>query len=301
MGTALDIITAFRIFSAVVETNSFSAAGRRLRLSRSVVSRHIEGLEADLGTRLINRTTRRLSLTDAGKKYHDGARQILQDVDKLQRSLIESQKTLRGRIRVSAPIHFGEQRVLPIVLAFLQKFPEIDVELSLSKRRVDIIAEGMDLVVCTAPELPDSSFITRRISTNRFVLCAAPAYCAAHGMPKAPEDLATHSCIASIQQESDLNWTFVSPEGTVQTVPVMVRLMVNSSSAQVRAVKAGVGIALLPEHVVEQALQWNELVRLLPEFENETYSIYVVYPHKDLMPARTRKFLDFLVKDLARV
>lgn len=300
MGTGLDIIAAFRIFSAVVETNSFSAAGRRLRLSRSVVSRHIEGLEAELGTRLINRTTRRLSLTDAGRKYYEGTQQILQEIDKLHRSLVESQKTLRGKIRVSAPIHFGEHKVLPIVMAFLAKFPEIDVELNLSNRRVDIIAEGMDLVVRTAAELPDSSFITRRISTNRFVLCASPDYCKAHGTPTTPEALVSHSCIASILLEADLKWTFVSPEGTVQTIAVTPRLTVNSSSAQLRAVKSGAGVALLPEHLVEQALHRNELVRLLPEFEHETYSIYVVYPHKDLMPARTRKFLDFLVKEISR-
>ncbi|MBU2983697.1 LysR family transcriptional regulator [Lentibacter algarum] len=294
----MDTVEAIRTLIAVVEHGSFSAAGRRIRVNRSVVSRSIEALEASIGVRLVNRTTRSLSLTEAGRIYYEGAKKILSELDQLKDSVVETKTRLKGSMRVSAPVHFGEWQLLPIVQEFLKRHPGINMRLELNNEHVDIIDGRYDLVVRTAPLLEDSSFVARRISMNSFVPCASPAYCERYGQPKTPDELSKHFCIASIGHSGSKNWVFSGPDQVLVSVPITPRLTLNAGSAQIRAVKEGMGIALLPEYVAKAGVSSGELVSLLEDFEHQNYPIFAIYPHKDMLPIRTRKFLDVLSEAL---
>lgn len=288
----MDTIDALKTLIKVVEHGSFSAAARKMRVNRSVVSRNIESLENQIGVRLLNRTTRSLSLTEAGKTYLEGAKKVLSDLDLLNNSITETRTRLRGALRISAPIHFGEWHLLPMVQEFLKKHSDINIRLELSNQHVDVVEKGFDLVIRTAPLLEDSTFVARRIALNGFLLCAAPAYCERYGMPKSLDDLSEHTCIATLQHAGEKSWAFTSPNGTLLSAPISPRLSINAGSPQINAAKSGLGIALLPEYVVEDAESSGDLVRLLPDYIHESYPIYVIYPHRDLMPYRTRSFLD---------
>ncbi|MCY4461131.1 MAG: LysR family transcriptional regulator [Albidovulum sp.] len=292
----MDTIDALKTLNAVVEHGSFSAAARRMRVNRSVVSRGIEALEVDLGIRLLNRTTRSLSLTEAGRTYYEGAKKLLADVDALKSSVVETENRLKGTLRISAPIHFGEWQLWPIVQEFLRRHQNVNIRLELSNQHVDVVGGGFDLVIRSAPFLDDSTFVARRISTNTFSPCAAPSYCARNECPKSPDDLSRHSCVVSLQHAGKKNWRFKSLDGSLISVPIEPRLSVNAGSPQIRAIKEGLGIGLLPDYVVSEAETSGELVRLLPDYTHESYPIYVIYPHRDLMPLRTRNFLNALVK-----
>ena len=294
----MDTIETFRTLVAVVEHGSFSAAARKMRVNRSVISRNIAYLERNIGSRLLNRTTRSISLTDSGKAYIKGISKILSDIDILNDSIMETNTKLRGNIRISAPIHFGEQKMISIINDFLIKHEEINIVLDLSNTHVDVIEKGFDLVIRTAPLIEDSSMVARRISVNHFTPCASPSYCEIHGRPDTPDDLRHHSCIATLQHAGAKNWVFLSPDGTLVSAPINPRLTVNAGSPQIRAAVAGLGIALIPEYIVEAAEEAGELIRLLPHYTHESYPIFAIYPHRELMPHRTRVFLDDLIEAL---
>ncbi len=294
----MDTLEALRTLSEVVKQGSFSAAARRMGVNRSVVSRTIESLEDELCVRLLNRTTRSLSLTEAGLKYYEGSKKILNDVELLKSSVVESENQLKGSLRIAAPVQFGEWKVLPIVHEFLVQNPDVDIYLELSTRRVNIVNDAFDLVIRTAHHLEDSTFIARQISTNSFIPCATPSYCKRHGEPATPDDLGDHVCIVTHQYSGHENWVFHDQDGTLISVPIESRLKINAGSAQIRAIEQGLGIGLLPEYIVRESEQSERLVRLLPDFPHESYPIYVIYPHRERMALRTRAFVDMLIEKL---
>ncbi len=296
----MDTLQSMRIFSEVVDSGSFSAAGRKFGLAASSVSRQVGSLEDTLGARLLNRSTRKLSLTEAGRLYHERVRQILADVEDANRSVSHLEAIPRGMLRINGPTVFGRLHIAPHLPEFLRRFPEIDIDLTLTDHFVDVIEEGSDVVVRVGG-LSDSSLFARRLAPNRRVICATPAYLEKHGRPTKPAELAEHTCIVYKLQSTTGTWHICCGEsGAKEQVQVHGRLTANNAEALHEAVLGDVGIALLPIWLVGQDLQDGRLERVLPTLEadltKDETSIHAIYPHKRLLSAKVRAFVDFLVE-----
>ena len=284
------------VFTRAVETGSFSAAARTLNLTPSAVSKQIGRLEDRLGARLLNRTTRRLSLTEAGEDYYQRATRILADIAEAERAVAFSHDAPRGILRVSASIAFGQTQLVPLVPAFLALYPEIQVELNLSDRLIDLVDEGVDVAIRVAA-LPDSSHIARKIASERRIVCAAPSYLARHGTPATPEDLAAHNCLiySTIATE---DWGFRGPDGQ-QSVKVSSNFVANGGEAVRDLAIAGLGVARLATFLVGPAIRDGRLVPVLTDFEErQEAAIHAVYPHQRHLSPKVRAFVDFLAEEM---
>ena len=291
----MDRFAALEAFVRVAETQSFSEAARRLRSSKSAVSRNIGALEAELGTRLFNRTTRSLKLTEAGRAYFERVGRILADLDDADRALGQLQASPRGRLSVSAPMSFGFLHLAPALPAFLERFPEVEVDLSLNDRFVDVVDEGFD-VALRIGALPDSSLMARRITPIRRTLCASPDYFRRLGTPQAPEDLKAHECLRNSNVARTQEWRFVDAEGQTILVPVSGRVSANNGDALRVIALAGMGIASLPTFIVGADLRTGALVSALDPFVPQDIAMSAVYPHARHLSPKVRAFVDFLVE-----
>lgn len=296
----MDTLHSMRLFSEVVDAGSFSAAGRKFGLAASSVSRQVGSLEDALGARLLNRSTRKLSLTEAGRLYHERVKQIVADVEDANRSVSHLEAVPRGLLRVNGPTVFGRLHIAPLLPEFLQLYPDIDIDLTLTDHFVDVIEEGSDVVVRVGG-LADSSMFARRLAPNRRVLCATPEYLDAHGRPEKPTDLMDHACVVYRLHSTAGTWHVCCGEsGAKEQVQVSGRLAANNSEALHAAVLGHVGIALLPIWLVGQDLQSGRLERVLPTLEadltKDETAIHAIYPHKRLLSAKVRAFVDFLVE-----
>ncbi|WP_107989014.1 LysR family transcriptional regulator [Breoghania corrubedonensis] len=278
------------IFARVVTAGSMSAAGREMGLSPAVVSKRLRRLEDRLGTRLLQRTTRQIALTEAGRGYFERVTAILAQVEEADAFVTRRSGLARGRLKVAAPTSFGRKHIAPHLLAFLDANPDLSLDLELSDDFVDIVGEGYDLAVRIA-ELSDSSLVARRLARNHRVLCAAPAYLERHGEPMAIADLARHTCLAAANQDP---WRLDGPQGPV-TVRAQGRLHTNSSEVVLQAVRAGVGVALRSTWDVGEDLRSGRLKVVLPAFRASRHvAIYAVYPSRRFLPAKVRVFIDYL-------
>lgn len=293
----MDHLHAMRAFRTVADTGSFSAAGRALGRSKTVVSKLVAELEAHLGTRLLNRTTRRVSLTETGRAYHARCVQLLADLEEMESMVRDTQATPRGRLRVAGPQTFGELYLVPALHAFAARHPGISIELTLTDRFVDLIEERFDLGNRIA-DLPDSSLVARRLGEMRLVACAAPAYLAAHGRPREPADLAAHDCIVDTNFRQPWLWPFEAG-GRQASVRVAGRFAVNSARAACDLAIAGAGIVLSPNFVADPHLTAGRLEALLPGWSSGTRGIHAVYPHRRHVALRQRMLIDFLVERFA--
>lgn len=296
----MDILHSMRLFSEVVDAGSFSAAGRKFGLAASSVSRQVGSLEDTLGARLLNRSTRKLSLTEAGRIYNERVRLIIADVEDANRSVSHLEAVPRGLLRVNGPTVFGRLHIAPHLPEFLRQYPEIDIDLTLTDHFVDVIEEGSDVVVRVGG-LSDSSLFARRLAPNRRVLCASPAYLNANGRPQKPADLTDHTCIVYRLRSTTGVWHICCGEsGAKEQVQVKGRLSANNAEALHEAVLGDLGISLLPIWLVGQDLQEGRLERVLPTLEadltKDETSIHAIYPHKRLLSAKVRAFVDFLVE-----
>lgn len=304
-----DYLAAMAIFAQVVESGGFSAAGRQLSLSKSAVSKAVARLEDHLGTRLINRTTRKLSLTEAGRSFYDGCRRMLNEAEAAERAVTHLADAPRGVLRLNAPMSFGVLHLSPCLGAFMGGYPELDIDLTLEDRRVDLIEEGYDLAVRIGV-MPDSSLVARRLGPNPRVLCAAPAYLARRGAPQRPEALASHDCLLYHYQTSGDTWRLrkrdadAKGEGAGEgetSVKVKGRLKVNNGDSLREAALAGRGIAHLPTFIVRDDVKAGRLVTLLDEYDDVTDGgVYAVYPASRNLSPKVRVFIDFLVERFAR-
>jgi DNA-binding transcriptional LysR family regulator len=274
-----DRFEAMSILVAAVEGGSLSAAGRRLGLPLPTVSRRLSDLEARLGSRLVVRTSRSLTLTDAGELYVSAARRILEDVAEAERAASGEFQAPRGDLVITAPIAFGRLHVLPIAIEFLRRYPEIDLRLLLSDRIANLVEEHVDLAVRIG-DLPDSGLIATGVGMVRQVVCASPAYLAAHGTPMQPSDLAQHAGITFEPQR----WTLGK---------IHARLTVNTAEAAIDAAVAGVGLARVLSYQAAVALARGELTIVLRDFEPAPRSISLVFAGRRLVPQKLRAFLDF--------
>lgn len=291
-----------QLFVDVVQNGSFSAAGRHLGFSPASVSRHINGLEESLGVRLLNRTSRKLTLTEAGALYFEKVEQILHDIRETREAVSQLQRAPRGRVRVHSRMLVGVLHVAPAIPRFLATYPEISVDLLFSNFPVDLVAQNIDVDIRIG-SLADSSLIVRKLTASERIVVATPEYLASRPAVGEPRDLIGHNCLAYRTNLGKPIWRFLDPGGNLTEVPVTGTLMSDNGHALLVASLAGVGLALVPDWSVTRELAEGRLVRLLPdykvshvEFENGVYAVYQQNRH---LPAKVRLFVDFLV-DLFR-
>lgn len=294
----MDKFADLQAFVTVVDAGSFSTAGERLGIAKSVISRRVSALEKRLGAKLLNRTTRRLSLTDAGRALHERASRILADLDDAEQAVTSAHAALRGRLRVAAPVSFGLQHLAPAVSDFLQQHEELSIDIDLNDRQVNIVEEGFDMAV-RAGYLEDSTLVARRLSAVRRVVVASPGYLAEHGTPTHPAELARHWGLNYTNMPRHLQWRFRTPDGRTVTPQVPSRLQANNGEMQLLAAEANLGIAVLPTFICHQAIQAGRLVAILGDYEQPAEGLYAVYPPGRLLSRRVRAFSDFLAERFA--
>lgn len=287
----MDRLEAMSLFVAAVEAGSLSAAGRRFGVPLATVSRKVSDLERHLKTRLLNRSTRQLSLTDAGHAYLVACRRILAEVGEAERSAAGEYSTPTGELIITAPIVFGRLHVLPVVTEFLAAYPDVNVRLTLGDRISQLIEEHIDLAIRIGP-LADSSMVAIRIGSIRHVVCASPAYLAEHGTPKTPNELAAHSCITFEGLASLATWTFLADKAEL-AVPIRSRLQVNTAEAAIDAAIAGVGMTRVLSYQISAAVRSGALHPVLETFEPEPWPASLVHAGQGLLPVKLRAFLDF--------
>ncbi|WP_421979905.1 LysR family transcriptional regulator [Roseibium sp.] len=289
----MDAITRMRCFIQVVDSNGFSAAAREMGRSKALVSKYVGELEDELGVRLLNRTTRQVSLTEVGEAYYKEAAEILQRIDDLQASVQSTHQEVRGRLRVSAPRSMGDDMLNKPMMQFLAQYPDIRLDLRLEDRFVDLVEEGFDLAI-RVTQLEDSSLIARKIAPFRTVVCATADVVKTHGAPVVPADLTTRPCIIDTNYRYKQNWAFQS-EGERLSVAVNGPLEVNSATAAREAALADLGFLRTPLFFVAKDVRDGDLVVVLEDYEEPQRGIYAVYPHRRHLSAKVRAFVDFLV------
>jgi DNA-binding transcriptional LysR family regulator len=295
----MDRLEAMSIFAAIVDAGSLSAAGRRLKVPLATVSRKLADLEAHLKTRLITRTTRQLVLTDAGRDYLAACRQILDQVDEAERDASGAYANARGELVVAAPVVFGRLHAVPVVAAFLESHPDVDVRLLLGDRFVNLLEEHVDVAIRIG-ELADSSLIATPVGSIRRVVCASPAYVSKFGKPSAPADLGAHRCVTFEGLMSSKAWSFPSPQGP-RRVAIRSRLAVTTADAAIAAALAGLGVTRVLSYQVADALREGRLVRLLAKHEPPAVPVNLVYPAQGRLPMKCRAFIDFAVPRLRHI
>lgn len=289
----MDRLTSIEIFVKAVESGSFTGAGASLNMSSQLVGKHVKALEQDLGVKLLNRTTRRQHLTDVGRNFYDRARNILAEMDAAKNLAHEVRAIPTGTLRVSASVSFGVNALAKVLPLYMKENPEVNVEMSLTNRTVDIIDEGFDIVFRVG-ELSDSGLIGRKLKPYRLVLCASPDYLKLHAPIHHPEDLREHECLGFSYTELRSRWTFRSTDGLI-SVPVTGKLMVDSGEVLIEAAKASMGIMLQPFELVANDLASGALVEVLPEYPVPTRPMHLVYAPDKRMTPKMRSFIDFVV------
>ena len=289
-----DSIQEMAVFARVVGAGSLSAAARELGLSPALVSRRLAALESRLGVRRINRTTRSLHLTDDGATYYEACARVLADIEEADATVSAGRVEPRGTLRVALPASFGLQHIAPLIPRFAERYPQVQLALSLSDRTVNLIEEGFDLAVRIA-HLEDSSLTARKLAPNRRVVCASPAYLARHGTPRTPDELARHNCLTTT--DFAMNWDYKGPDGKPGSVRVTGRYACDSWEVLREWARAGLGIALKSTWDVHRLLAEGSLVEVCPGYTfHSDVAIYAVYPSRRFLPAKTRVFIEFLAE-----
>jgi DNA-binding transcriptional LysR family regulator len=288
----MDRLTSLTAFVRVVDSGGFSAAGRRLNMSTTMVSNHIQALEDRLGARLLNRTTRKVSLTEVGRAYYDRCVQILADIEQADDIAGALQSTPRGTLRIYTATHIVPF-VAPVVAEFLAAYPDVKVDLTMGERAIDMVDEGFDVAIRLTPP-PDSSLIVRSLATWRHVLCCSHAYLEKHGRPQQLSDLSEHNCVRHVLYPFEDEWRFVDRKGMPASVRVSGNLITNSGETLRTAALHGGAICLAAGFLVQDDLEAGRLVRLLPEYRPVELSMNAVYPHRHHLSAKVRTFIDML-------
>ncbi|AGC43349.1 LysR family transcriptional regulator [Myxococcus stipitatus DSM 14675] len=283
-------------FMAVVEAGSFVGGGRALGLTRSAAGKALARLEARLGVRLLHRTTRQVSLTDDGRVFHEHCLQVRAALDDAEASVGQRPGTPRGVLRLTVPDAFGRLLVLPLLEEYLRAWPEVQVEVSITDRVVDIIEEGYDLAVRINVSSPDIRLVSRLVGQDEAVVCAAPAYLRAHGAPASLEALAEHDCLHFCSRTQRQRWRLREKGGAWVSVEGRSRLRLDSGEAIRNAAVAGLGIAYLPRFLVDEDLARGRLEALLPTCATDPVPISALYPSKRFLPAKVRRFIDLMVE-----
>lgn len=294
----MDRIEAMTVFVAVADEGSLSAAGRRLQMPLSSVSRKLADLEDHLGTRLMTRTTRQLTLTDAGRDYLAASRDILDRVAEADLAAVGSHASPRGELVVAAPLMLGRLHVMPVVMEMLALFGDVNVRLMLSDSNANLLEDNIDVAVRVGA-LPDSGLTARQVGTITQVVCASPAYLSKFGRPLTPADLGRHECVTFEGLSSSPAWAFAGHEAATR-VPVRARLRVNTADAAISAAMDGVGITRVLSYQIAPQLARGALVRLLQDYEPAAAPVNLLYARQGPLPAKTRCFLELAADRLTR-
>ncbi|RWO77039.1 MAG: LysR family transcriptional regulator [Mesorhizobium sp.] len=294
----MDRLEAMSLFVAAAEAGSLSAAGRSFGIPLATVSRKVSDLERYLKTRLLNRSTRQLTLTDTGHAYLAACRRILDEVGEAERTAAGEYSAPTGELIITAPIVFGRLHVLPVVTGFLAAYPDVTIRLMLADRITQLTEEHIDLAVRIG-QLPDSSLVATRIGSIRRVVCASPAYLAEHGTPEAPKDLAAHNCVTFEGLTAPAAWTFATGK-TDLTVPIRSRLRVNTAEAAIDAAIAGIGLTRVLSYQIAAAVRSGTLRTVLEAFEPQPWPVSLVHAGNGLLPVKLRAFLDFAAPRLKK-
>jgi DNA-binding transcriptional LysR family regulator len=288
----MDILPGMAVFAEVVEAKSFTGAARRLGMSKAAVSKQISRLEERLGARLLNRTTRKLSLTEVGAAFYERCARIVAEAEEAELAVTRLHETPRGTLRVDVPVDFGIQYLTPLLPAFMLANPELKVDISFNDRFVDLVDEGFDLAVRIG-QLPDSSLIARKLAESGAVICAAPEYWDRHGRPSHPSELARHNCFAYSYLATGNEWRLKGAEGEI-SVRVSGTLRANNGNALRQAAVAGLGVVATPVFMACDDLRAGRLEPVLRDYEAPRRGIYAVYPHNRHLSAKVRVFVDYL-------
>ena len=295
----MDRFQALTAFARVVEAGSFAGAAERLGVSVSSVSRLVADLEAHLGTRLLNRTTRRLSLTESGQAFFERCVQLLADLEEAEVAVSSASIVPRGTLRLTCSATFGARHLAPAVAAFAARHPQVRFDVELSERVVDIVEEGFDLAVRVGAS-GSQNLVGRLIGTTQIVCCAAPSYLARHGEPREPEELAQHVCLTYEYSPMRNVWTFRDHDGSERQVRISGPVHANNGRFNEALAAEGVGIGREPDFIVGPDVRAGRLKVILRSFEPPPLNIYVVYPSRRHLSAKVRAFADFLVERFAK-
>lgn len=292
----MDDLNGMSLFVKVVESKSFSEAAEKLEISPSAVSKRISRLEDRLGVQLLNRTTRRLGLTEAGAAFYERSARILTEVEEAEALVSTLRKAPRGLLRVAVPMLLGQMQIAPLATPFLARFPEMRLELVFMDRAADLIEEGLDVAI-RVDDLPDSTLVARRLAPHRRVLCGAPAYFERNGVPQTPEELVRHNCLTYGPHHPSREWFFNTATGR-RAVEVHGTLLANNAEGLRQAALGGLGMALLPTFLVGGDLSAGLLRPVLSEYVSADTAIYAVYPQHRHQSPKVRAFVDFMSERL---
>ncbi len=285
---------AIPVFIAVIESGGFSAAAEKLGISKSAVSKRINKLEMQLGVRLLHRTTRKLSLTEAGERYFEHAAQALLAANQAEDAVTELQGEPQGTLKISTPMSFGRLHIAPLIPKLLKRYPKLQVNVVMDDRKVDLIAEGYDIAIRSG-YLSDSTLIARKLAPLHQVLCASPDYVKRHKHPSTPAELNEHNCLLFSYSSDTNEWT-LNQKGYSETVRVSGNYRVNNSEALLEALKEGVGIGRLPTFVAGPDLKAGRLIKILDTYHIPSQNFYAVFPEREYLPAKVRAFIDFAIE-----
>ena len=288
----MDKLTGMRVFVRVAKSGSFVGGARDLAISRAMATKHIMQLESSLGIRLLNRTTRSLSLTEVGAAYLERCQQVLADVEEMEAAVTQLQTEPRGTLKICAPPFIGSSHIAPALAEFLDKHQDLYVELILQGQPRDIIDEGIDIAVFLGA-LEDTSLIARKLARSPMVVCGAPEYFAKHGIPQHPKDLLKHSCLVNWAMPPRDNWRFDGAKDKI-SINVTGRMQANVADPIRIAAVNGLGIVMLPNYIVGADIKAGRLQVILQDYVLSPLEIHAVYPHRKYLSAKVRRFLDFL-------
>lgn len=288
----MDKLTSMQVFCRVASCGNFSHAARELGISPAMVTKHIAALEDLLSIRLLNRTTRKVSMTEAGESYLRLCQNLLSDIEEGEASLSQLSHHPSGTLKLTAPIDFGVLRLAPAIANYLNRFPDVRIDINYQDRKVNLVEEGFDLAIRIGA-LPDSSLVAVPLMKHHLVCCASPAYLEQYGQPQHPTELRQHNCLTYSYSSTNNEWHFRNAEESC-AIKVSGRLNANNGRAMVAAATLGVGIILKPQFMVQDYIATGELVPILEDYEQSHSDVFAVYPHRRFLPAKMRSFIDYL-------
>lgn len=293
----MDRFTSMQIFIAAVEEGSFAAAARRFQLSPAMAGKHVSAIESDLNVRLLQRSTRRLSMTDAGQRYYVRCKAILEAMEEANREASDIQTTPRGLLRIAAPVAFGAMHLGQIVSRYLEQFPQVTLDVVLDDKYADLLENRIDVAIRVG-RLDDPLLVTRRLAPCRMMLCASPAYLQQQGTPETPEELSRAPRLAFSQAVSTGDWTIYDTQGRPHTIEGACRMTANNIQLLLEAALAGTGIAYGPSFVFGEHIKQGRLITLLPTYRTTELTLQAVYPSAIRIPSKVRSFVDFIAEAL---
>lgn len=292
----MDLFASMKMYVAVVDGGSFSAAAEQLGISRAMASKQIFQLEEHLGTRLLNRTTRKLSMTETGRVFYERSVQIMGDVDEAEQVAGQMTRRPQGVLRVTIPLSYGQHRLAGILGDYAQAYPQVQLDISLSDRKLDLIEDGLDVAIRIGA-MAQSDLIARKIGSERSVVCASPAYLARHGAPRTPAELSHHACLGYTLSGSAAQWQLEGPAGPV-SVSVSGPIKADNGDILRLAALQGAGILFQPHFIVGDDIAAGKLLRVLPQWQSAELGVHAVYPSRKHLSAKVRTFVDFVAAAL---